>query len=333
MAAFNENTLTLITKEYPEGGNIFTKIASWFKKYDESKIKLYDPMETILRILKTTLKIPYSRKMVRGIDPKNDVYGEYPKLMVNHCAIPKEKIINALMEFFPLDMILDPDQKEIAEEIEYLCINKLHVATQYCYCYSEEAKQFPIVSGFISPIKTFTSVRLRFKYENDLGTVLNIHSEAEAHAVAQSVHDVLAKHLINKNFLLSEEHKEINKTTLTFADIIAYAFLKEELMLTPDSPAAESLKTNVQYAGIRQFITNFEKALEKDTFTGDFVPLTVREVNKIGEKYALKPEIQSPYADYDASQEKSENQKQVATIREVTVVTTVAAFVAFLNLY
>ncbi len=133
MAAFTQDTLTLLTKEYPEGGNIFVRIGRWFKKYDESKLTLFDPIETILKVLRSVLNIPYTRKMIRGLAPRDDVYGEYPKLLVNFNILPREKIIPFLEEIFPLNGILTVEQRKVAEELEHLCLTKLHVATVRCF--------------------------------------------------------------------------------------------------------------------------------------------------------------------------------------------------------
>ena len=53
MAAFTESKTCLLTKEYPAGGNIFAKVANWFKKADETRNVLIDPIETILRVKRT----------------------------------------------------------------------------------------------------------------------------------------------------------------------------------------------------------------------------------------------------------------------------------------
>ena len=170
------------------------------------------------------------------------------------------------------------------------------------------------------------------KYSKQIGKIYNIHSKEEAHGVAELVHNTLAKHLAGKSYFFSEESKENLKVVLSFADIVVYAFLKEELELMTDSPAAESLKLSPQYATLRSFVQSFEDAVQKDSFTGSFIALSTRELSKIAEKYVSASCISSPYASLSLTQVETEEAKQTAKIRKITIAATVSAFVTFMNI-
>ena len=126
-SGFRNDTFCLFVKQYPEQENIFATIQRWFTK--SSKNILYDPVETVMKVLSSVLKIPYERKLIDKINAEDDVYGEYPQLLVNHNVIPRENVIPFFMEIFPLDRVLSDANLKIAKELEYLCIHELHVAS------------------------------------------------------------------------------------------------------------------------------------------------------------------------------------------------------------
>ncbi len=179
---------------------------------------------------------------------------------------------------------------------------------------------------------TLATERKRVEYADFLQKMLNIRSEAEAQGVAQTVHDVLVARLCNRAFFFAEEDKEKHQIKLPFVDIVVYAYLKEELNLTPDTMAAQSLKSEEKYAPLRAFVKAFDEALDKHAFCVDFVELTTRELNKVGEKYAAKPEISTAFSDVMGSQIKTEDEQKALNIRRVTAAATVVSFLAFLNL-
>ncbi len=130
MASVSSPAFYLLTKEYPTGGNIFSYL--WhklFRKTKEIEVPMVDPIETMLSVLSVAAHTPFDKKIVKAIAAEDDVYGEYPKLLVNYSIVSREQIIPFLREAFPLDRALSESDARLASQIEELCITKLHAAT------------------------------------------------------------------------------------------------------------------------------------------------------------------------------------------------------------
>ena len=142
----------------------------------------------------------------------------------------------------------------------------------------------------------------------------------------------MASKLKGTAYLFAEENKSTKEFTLPFADIITYAYLKEELNLTPDSLAAQSLKTEEKYAPIRAFVKTFDEVLNNKWFHAGYVEPTMKELNMIGEKYTAKPSIKSVHGSLMVSQNTTDTEENIKVLRKTIIVATVASILFIYNI-
>ena len=134
----------------------------------------------------------------------------------------------------------------------------MHTETPFFYCIIKKLYQFFNQGKSISKLDKINPFQSNKKY---FSTYHNIVDASTAIENAYSVHDTLSKILGDKMCFFETTKRDFKISPI---DIIAYAFLKEELMLIPDSQSTQSLSTS--FRNLQDFVTIFDKVFKEKKY-------------------------------------------------------------------
>ena len=156
----------------------------------------------------------------------------------------------------------------------------------------------------------------------------NICNSSLATEASTSVHRTLSKNLGNNDFFLANESKKISPI-----DFIAYAFLKEELLLIPDAECVQNLKTKEEFKNLINFVNRFEMLIKDNKIENIYnLEYPEEEIDKICARHQKRGgQTSSMYKKLQTSYHEQAEEDKTVKIRKISLALFAVLGFAFLK--